>query len=108
MNAPRIAAGVTFACMLVLAPAWIVLALLGGNGFNTAQGNVLVAGVGGCLLLALFAAPWSALRMSRALQRKMPDPLAAVAAVAGIDAALLAVLTGLTLATGVLLGVLAG
>ena len=61
--------------------------------------------LGVLLLLALFAAPWSALRMSRALQRKMPDPLAAVA---GIGAALLAVLTGLTLATGVLLGVLAG
>ena len=87
------------------APAWIVLALLAGNGFNTAQGKVLVGGVGGCLLVALFAAPWSALRMSRALQRKMPDRLAAVA---GIGAALLAVLAGLTLATGVLLGVLAG
>ena len=105
MSAPRVAAGITFACMLVLAPAWMVLALLGGNGFSTAQGKVLVAGVGGCLLLALFAAPWLALRMSRALQRKMPDPLAAVA---GIGAALLAVLAGLTLATGVLLGVLAG
>ena len=105
MNAPRIAAGVTFACMLVLAPAWIVLALLGGNGFNTAQGNVLVAGVGGCLLLALFAAPWSALRMTRAFQAKLPDVLAAVV---GIGAALLAALAGLTLATGVLLGVLAG
>ena len=105
MSAPRVAAGITFACMLVLAPAWMVLALLAGNGFNTAQGKVLVGGVGGCLLLALFAAPWSALWMSRALQRKMPDPLAAVA---GIGAALLAVLTGLTLATGVLLGVLAG
>jgi hypothetical protein len=35
----------------------------------------------------------------------MPDRLAAVA---GIGAALLAVLAGLTLATGVLLGVLAG
>ena len=105
MNAPRIAAGITFACMLVLAPAWMLLALLGGNGLNTGEGNVLVGGAGGCLLLALFAAPWSALRMSRALQRKMPDPLAAVA---GIGAALLAVLAGLTLATGVLLGVLAG
>ena len=105
MSAPRIAAGITFACMLVLAPEWIGLALLGGNGFNTAQGNVLVAGVGGCLLLALFAAPWSALRMSRALQWKMPDRLAAVV---GIGAALLAALAGLTLATGVLLGVLAG
>ena len=105
MSAPRVVAGITFACMLVLAPAWMVLALLAGNGFNTAQGKVLVGGVGGCLLLALFAAPWSALRMSRALQRKMPDRLAAVA---GIGAALLAVLAGLTLATGVLLGVLAG
>ena len=38
MSAPRVAAGITFACMLVLAPAWMVLALLAGNGFNTAQG----------------------------------------------------------------------
>ncbi|GHC03076.1 hypothetical protein [Thermomonas carbonis] len=105
MSAPRIAAGITFASTLALAPAWMMLALLGGNGLNTEQGNVLVGGVGGCLLVALLAAPWSALRMTRALQLKMPDPLAAIA---GIGASMLAAVLMLALATGVLLGVLAG
>ena len=46
MNASRIAPGITLACMLVLAPAWMFLAMLGGNGMNTRQGNVLLGGVG--------------------------------------------------------------
>lgn len=104
MTAPRIAAGITFACMLALAPAWMFLAMLGGNGMNTRQGNVLLGGVGGCLLVALVAAPWSASRMTRAFQATVPDGLAAFA---GIGAAMLAVLLVLTLATGVLLGGLA-
>lgn len=105
MSAPRIAAGMTFACMLALAPAWMFLAMLGGNGMNTVQGNVLLGGVGGCLLVALFVAPWSASRMSRALQPRLPDALAALAA---IGVVMLAAVTVLALATGALLGVLAG
>lgn len=104
MTAPRIAAGITFACMLALAPAWMFLAMLGGNGMNTAQGNVLLGGVGACLLVALLLVPWSAARMSRTFQVKLPDPLAAVAA---IGAAMVAAVVVLTLLTGVLLGVLA-
>ena len=104
MNAARISAGVTLACMLALAPAWILLTLLGGNGMTTRQGNVLLVGVGGCLLATSVAAPWLALRMARAWQVKVPDALAALA---GIGVAMLAAVIILMLATGLLLGMLA-
>ena len=104
MSAARIGAGSTLACMLVLAPAWMLLAMLGGNGMHTRQGNVLLGGVVACLLLLLVAAPWLALRLARKLQAKMPDALAALAAVA---MSMLAALIVLALATLLLLGMLA-
>lgn len=104
MSAARVAAGITFACMLALAPAWVFLTLLGGNGLNTRQGELLLGGVGACLLALLVAAPWLALRLTRALQPKLPDALAAIA---GIGAALIAALPLLVLATGLLLAMLA-
>jgi len=104
MNAARIAAGVTLACMLTLAPAWILLTLLGANGMSTRQGDVLLVGVGGCLLAMSVAAPWLAMRLARAWQLRVPDALAAIA---GIGVAMLVAVVILTLATGLLLGMLA-
>lgn len=104
MNASRIAPGITLACMLVLAPAWMFLAMLGGNGMNTRQGNVLLGGVGGCLLLMLVATPWLAWRLARIWQATFPDALAAIAAAV---VAMLAAAIVLSLATFLLLGILA-
>lgn len=105
MNAPRIAAATMAAGMLLLAPAWMFLTMLGGNGMNTRQGNVLLGGMGACLLLVLVAGPWLASNLAKRLQASLPLTVAAIAA---LCAAALAVLLPLALATFVLLGVLAG
>lgn len=76
----RIAAAAAFLGILLLAPAWLLLTMLGANGMNTHQGEWLLGGIGAYLLLALFVAPWQVLRLAQRWQAKRSPTLAAIAA----------------------------
>ncbi|MDQ3039187.1 MAG: hypothetical protein M3R16_05225 [Pseudomonadota bacterium] len=100
---PRVAAIVAFIGMLVLAPCWMFLVMLGGNGMNGQQGNWLLGTVGVALLVELVAGPWLALRLAQRWQARL-GPLQAVVAAVGVAAVLL--LVALSLVTMLTFGIL--
>ena len=104
MDAGRIAGSAGFVGLLLLAPAWVVLSLLAGNGLSEREGWWLLGGVALCLLLALVVVPLAMARLARHWQARIAPAVAAVAAFLLVGALAFAVLL---LATGTLLGVLA-
>jgi len=102
---PRVAAIVVFIGLLVLAPVWMFLVMLGGNGMNGQQGNWLLGTLGAALLVELVAGPWLALELAQRWQARLGPWRAVVAAVLAAAVLLLVVLSLVTLLT---LGILTG
>ncbi|MEO7850983.1 MAG: hypothetical protein ABIR94_01850 [Rubrivivax sp.] len=96
MPAPTIAAAVTALLMLAVGAFWMVMWLIGANGYNTEQGVVILGGNALLALAGLLGAAWLARALTaRWLRDGWPAWGAGALAIAvGIFAALLAMFIG--------------
>lgn len=78
-NAPRVAALLTVVPALAMAGFWVLLGLIGGNGFHGVRGTWFLGGHVICAILALPCVPLLAAHTCRAWRQRGWRPANAIA-----------------------------